>query len=157
MSASIVFIPTFIVYGQRIMQFFFSYVSIYQDWTLYFVFLFTSHNIFANVTESSNSNIWDRLHFNNSLQIRFQLFVKAVAKVSEFTVQKKFKAFWKFMRKYDIVFFYFIYIYIYLCPYLSISIILRTSPIFYWVVHSDSHGWWFQTFLEDIRRIFSIY
>ena len=39
-----------------------------------------------------------------SLQTWFQFFVKAVAKLTDFTVEKEFKAIQKFPWKYDVVF-----------------------------------------------------
>ena len=49
------------------------------------------------------------MRFNNSLQICFQFFVKAVADLSEFTVEKEFKEIWKVLWKYDVVLFDFIF------------------------------------------------
>ena len=37
--------------------FLFSYLFIYQSWTLYFVFLFTSHNIFVSIMENLQISI----------------------------------------------------------------------------------------------------
>ena len=49
------------------------------------------------------------MHFNDSLQIYFQFFVKAVAELSGFTVEKEFKAIRNVLWKYDVVFFDFIF------------------------------------------------
>ena len=47
--------------------------------------------------------------FNNSLQICFQFLGKAVAELSDFTVEKEFKAIQNVLWKYDLGFFDFIF------------------------------------------------
>ena len=49
------------------------------------------------------------MRFNDSLQICFQFFVKAVAELSEFTVENEFKAIRNVLQKYDVAFFDFIF------------------------------------------------
>ena len=49
------------------------------------------------------------MRFNNSLQICFQFFVKAVAKLSDFTVIKEFKTIRNTLWKYDVVLFDFMF------------------------------------------------
>ena len=49
------------------------------------------------------------MRFNDSLQICFQFFVKAVAELSGFTVEKEFKAIRNVQWKDDVVFFDFIF------------------------------------------------
>ena len=44
------------------------------------------------------------MRFNNSLRICFQFFIKAVVKLSDFTVEKEFKAIRNVLWKYDVVF-----------------------------------------------------
>ena len=49
------------------------------------------------------------MRFNDSLQICFQFFVKAVAVLSDFTVEKEFKAIWNVVWKYEKILFDFIF------------------------------------------------
>ena len=83
------------------------------------------------------------MRFNNSIQICFKFFVKTISELSDFTVEKEFKAIRNALWKDDVVFFDFIfgqtamytmyiyilintyrYIYIYIYRYIYIDIFI---------------------------------
>ena len=71
----------------------FSYVFKYQSWTLYFFFFFTSHNIFVSVMESLRIPISKMKRvLITPYRSGLNFFVDAVAKLSNFKVEKEFKA-----------------------------------------------------------------
>ena len=81
----------------------------YQSWNLYFVFLITSDNIFVSVMESLQIPISKMKWALITLYRCFQFLGKAVAEVSDFTVETEFKAIQNILWKCDLVFFDFIF------------------------------------------------
>ena len=93
------------------------------------------------------------MRFNDFLRICFQFFVKAVAELRDFTVEKEFKAIGNVLWKYDVVFFNFIvgqtaswkwlyniYIYIYIYIFILLEVV--------YLMHIFTHYW--QKWLVDV-------